>query len=169
MRTIIDFLNPRSFFERLSLVIRNYRNLSFYKKTMRALDKNGSLKQYGMRLDKRSRAYYVLNLEPEILMLGAEVLELEKSRVFESIGKKKVVLEEAGLTEIIEARTERIKTEDYYAYLIQIKYLPIAGLTEIFLCGVWIAAAGLIAWAASLIATNWADLADSVLILLNQK
>jgi hypothetical protein len=138
---LIDAINPKTFYETCSKIVRNYLNWRFYKKTMKRLQANGSLKQNGMRLDMRNRAYYVLNLEPETLMLGQEVLELEKSRVFESLAKKKVLFEDANLSEIIEARTERIKTDDYYAYLLQIKYMAMSSFGDIVYALIWLAAA----------------------------
>jgi len=97
---------------------------------MLKLNRNGSLSQVGMRLDMRRRAYYILNLEPETLMMGTEVMELERSRVLESINSKKLIFETAELTELIEAKTERIKTTDHYAYLIQIKYRSMSGFGD---------------------------------------
>lgn len=125
--TLLEFLNPNIFWKSLTLIVKNIRNRNFYINQMLTLDRNGSLAQVGMRLDMRRRAYYVLNLEPEALMMGTEVMELERSRVLESINSRKLIFETAELTELIEAKTERIKTKDYYAYLIQIKYRPIAG------------------------------------------
>lgn len=125
--TLLEFLNPSIFWRSLTLIVKNIRNRNFYINQMLMLNRNGSLSQVGMRLDMRRRAYYVLNLEPESLMMGTEVMELERSRVLESINSKKLIFETAELTELIEAKTERIKTKDYYAYLIQIKYRPLAG------------------------------------------
>ena len=135
---LLNLLNPKTFYETFLQIARNILNHSFYRKTMKTLEKNGSLKQLGMRLDMRHRAYYVLNLEPETLMMGPETLELEKSRVLESISFKKTTFETAGLAELIEAKTDRIKTEDYYAYLIQIKYRKISN---------WLDSVYVIAWA----------------------
>ncbi len=134
-----DAFHPKMFRDTLIMVSRNIINWRFYKKQMKLLNEDGSLKQNGMRLDKRSRAYYVLNLEPEILMMGEETIELEKSRVYESLSKKKLLLEKAGLREIIEARTERIKDDNYYAYLIQVKYRPIATVWNVIYVILWLA------------------------------
>lgn len=165
--TILEALKPKTFYESLSQVIRNYSNWVFYKKTMVRLFENGTLKQYGLRLDSQKivtpavvntftnnvkkpaktsrgmfsrpkyRAYYVLNLEPETLMMGSEVLELEKSRIYESLLKKKVMFEDAGLGELIEAKTDRIKTDDFYAYLIQIKYRSTAAFSDVAYILLW--------------------------------
>ncbi len=167
--TILEALKPKTFYESLSRVIRNYANLLFYRKTMVRLLENGTLKQYGLRLDTQKivtppvvdtftnrvkkpaktsrgmfsrpkyRAYYVLNLEPETLMMGSEVLELEKSRIYESLLKKKVMFEDAGLGELIEAKTDRIKTDDFYAYLIQIKYRSTSTFSDVVYVLLWAA------------------------------
>lgn len=122
--TIFEFLSPADFWRSLKRTVVNIRNWDFYVKRMRRLNQDGSLTQLGMRLDMRSRAYYVLNLEPETLMMGSDVLDLEKSRVLESINLRKGIFEKAELFELIEIKTERIKTKDHYGYLIQVKYLP---------------------------------------------
>lgn len=137
---LLDALHPKMFRDTLIMVFRNFVNWRFYKKQMKILNEDGSLKQNGMRLDKRNRAYYVLNLEPEILMMGEETIDLERSRVYESLGKKKPLFEKAGLGEIIEAKTDRIKDENYYAYLIQVKYRPIATAWNVIYVVVWLAA-----------------------------
>lgn len=121
---LIDFLNPLLFWKVLKKVLINIKNRRYYVQQMQKLAEDGTLKQMGMRLDLRSRAYYILNLEPETLMMGSEVLDLERSRVLESINLRKAVFEKADLVELIEVETQRIKNEDYYAYLIQVKYRP---------------------------------------------
>jgi hypothetical protein len=136
--TLRDIINPKIFYGILTKVFRNFANWRFYKKQMQHLLADGSLKQNGMRLDRRNRAYYVLNLEPETLMMGEEVLELEKSRVYESLGRKKPMFEKADLGELIEAKTERIKNDNYYAYLIQIKYLPSATFWNVIYVILWV-------------------------------
>ena len=125
-----DFINPFTFYETIAVIIKNLKNFIFYRTKMSAINKTGVLKQTGLRLDRRARAYYVLNIEPELLMMGQDTLELEKSRVFESLSKKKELFETHNLTELIEAKTDRIKTSEYYAYLIQIKYRPMATVSN---------------------------------------
>ena len=121
-----DFINPVTFYETMVIIVKNLKNFIFYRTKMSAINKTNVLKKAGLRLDLRARAYYVLNIEPELLMMGQDTLELEKSRVFESLAKKKELFENHNLTELIEAKTDRIKTSEYYAYLIQIKYRPMA-------------------------------------------
>lgn len=159
---IRDALHPKMFRDTLSMVYRNFSNWLFYRKTIRRLNADGSLKQNGMRLDKRYRSYYVLNLEPEILMMGEETINLEKSRVFESIARKKPLFEEAGLGEIIEAKTERIKNDNYYAYLVQIKFRPIATFGNLVFVIFWLAAIGVFSYFALLGALQYEEIIDWV-------
>lgn len=158
---ILDFLNPFIFWQNLKKVFISVKNWNFYAKQMRLLSENGTLKQLGMRLDLRNRAYYILNLEPETLMMGAEVLELERSRVMESINIRKGAFEKAELIELIEIKTTRIKTTDYYAYLIQVKYRPSASLTDWAYSTTWLS---VISVAAVYVITSWHSLTTLVKI-----
>jgi len=141
---LIYYFSPKTFYKTLLKIIRNFKNHIFYKKQLLKLKEGGYLKQNKLRLDRRHRAYYVLNLEPETLLLGEEVFELEKSRVYESLEIKKQIFEKVGLRELIEAKTKRIKNSDYYAYLIQIKYLPMSNIWDKVYCVTWIIAVLLI-------------------------
>ena len=137
--TLYDFLSPKRFWKTLRSVSNNVENWNYYRQTMQSLRDTGTLSQAGMRLDMRNRAYYIINLEPETLMLGSDVLELERSRVLESIAVRKPIFENVNLGEIIEARTERIKTGEYYAYLIQIKYRPTVSIGNWVYLIMWLA------------------------------
>ena len=140
--TFLEFLSPVTAWRTLSQIVRNEMNHRFYNKKMKELERNGSLNQAGMRLDMRNRAYYIINLEPETLLMGPEVLELEKSRVLESINVRKPIFSSVELAELIEAKTERIKTEDHYAYLVQIKYRPLAKVQDHVYLFSWLGLAG---------------------------
>jgi hypothetical protein len=166
---LLNLLNPKTFYETFLQIVKNISNRNFYRKTMKTLEKNGSLKQLGMRLDMRGRAYYVLNLEPETLMMGMETLELEKSRVLESISLKKSTFETAGLAELIEAQTDRIKTEEYYAYLIQIKYRKIANWLDLVYVITWAAIASFLIYWIVQGALNYQAIATAIDNLLHQK
>ena len=136
---------------------------------MASINKTNVLKQAGLRLDLRARAYYVLNIEPELLMMGQDTLELEKSRVFESLTKKKELFENHNLTELIEAKTDRIKTSDYYAYLIQIKYRPMATFSNHIYVLSWLTCLTFIAYWIYLGFLNYNEIQTGLGDLLNKK
>jgi hypothetical protein len=136
---------------------------------MSNINKSGILKQTGLRLDRRARSYYVLNIEPELLMMGQDTLDLEKSRVFESLAKKKELFETHNLTELIEAKTDRIKTSEYYAYLIQIKYRPMATVSNHVYVLSWLTCLTFIAYWIYLGFLNYNEIQTGLGDLLNKK
>ena len=164
-----DFINPFTFYETVVIIIKNLKNFIFYRTKMSAINKTGVLKQTGLRLDRRARAYYVLNIEPELLMMGQDTLELEKSRVFESLAKKKELFETHNLTELIEAKTDRIKTSEYYAYLIQIKYRPMATVSNHVYVLSWLTCLTFIAYWIYLGFLNYNEIQTGLGDLLNKK
>jgi hypothetical protein len=166
---LLNLLNPVTFYQALVKCWRNLANRRFYKSQMQSLKKDGSLKQLNMRLDMRSRAYYVLNLEAETLMAGADAFELERSRVFESISLRKPIFEKAELGELIEAKTERIKSSDYYAYLIQIKYRPTAKLNDYFYVLSWLACAAFLTYWVVRGVANYQEILNALGDFFNQK
>ena len=191
--TLIEALKPRTFYETLNQVLRNYRNWQYYKRTIMELYKDGSLKQYQLRLDIKPnrkftpdmgglykkvlfwlrpstyRTFYVLNLEPETLMMGEQLAELERSRVYESLSMKKPMFEKADLGEIIEAKTERIKNEEYYAYIIQIKYRPSSTVWDAVYVGVWLIAIGAAVYGLSSLDAHYKEIYDWVSNLFTTK
>jgi hypothetical protein len=164
-----DFINPFTFYETAVIIIKNLKNFIFYRTKMSDINKSGILKQTGLRLDRRARAYYVLNIEPELLMMGQDTLDLEKSKVFESLAKKKELFETHNLTELIEAKTDRIKTSEYYAYLIQIKYRPMATVSNHVYVLSWLTCLTFIAYWIYLGFLNYNEIQTGLGDLLNKK
>lgn len=119
---ILDFLNPISFWKNVTSCYKDVINYRFYRKVISKLEAEGLLKDKGMRTDLLRRVYFVINLLPETLLAGGDVDLLERSRVTEAIAERNQVFMKDGLLEIIEADYRRIKTADYYAYLVWIKY-----------------------------------------------
>jgi hypothetical protein len=120
--SILDFLNPVSFWKNLVLCYKDIMNYRFYRKVILKLSNEGLLKEKGMRADMLRRVYFVINLLPETLLAGSDVDLLERSRVTEAIAERNQVFMKDGLLEIIEADYKRIKTEEYYAYVVWIRY-----------------------------------------------
>ena len=119
---LLDFLNPVSFWKNTVSCYRDVVNYSFYRGIVKKLDQEGLLKEKGMRTDWLKRVYFVINLQPETLLAGQDIDLLERSRVTEAIAERNQVFMKDGLLEIIQADYQRIKTTDYYAYLIWVKY-----------------------------------------------
>ena len=118
---MFKFLNPKTAISNLNTLIKDASNLIFYRAQISKMEDQGLLTQFKLRSDILKRVYYVINLEPETLFANDSV-DLEKSRVFESVNKIQGIFADNNLVEIIEVSSKRIKTEDYYAYLVWIKF-----------------------------------------------
>jgi|688.fasta_scaffold01416_44 hypothetical protein len=138
LNSILDFLNPVSFWKNVSQCYKDVINYRFYRKTITKLTADGSLKEKGMRADTLKRVYFVINLLPETLLAGSDVELLERSRVTEAIAERNQVFMKDGLLEIIEADYRRIKTAEYYAYLVWIKYRWESKISTWFKTVLWI-------------------------------
>lgn len=119
---LLDYLNPTTVFRKAQLTAKDLSNYLFYRKTIKKLEASGVLADKGMRRDMLCRVYFVINLLPETLLAGSDVDLLEKSRVTEAIAERNEIFTKDGLLEIVVADYERIKTSEYYAYLIWVKY-----------------------------------------------
>jgi hypothetical protein len=160
MSRLLNFLNPLSFWENVMTCYRDVSNYVFYRKTINQLAKDGLLREKGMRTDLLKRVYFVINLLPETLLAGGDVELLERSRVTEAIAERNQIFIKDGILEIIEADYKRIKNEDYYAYLIWVKYRSVSTL------GTWLRA---IVWISLLITltANYQMFIDCVIYLKN--
>jgi hypothetical protein len=138
MLSLLDFLNPISFWKNISLCYRDVTNYLFYRKTIAILAKEGLLQEKGMRTDWLKRVYFVINLLPETLLAGSDVELLERSRVTEAIAERNQIFTKNGILEIIEADYRRIKNEDYYGYVIWVKYRVISTLGDWIKSIVWL-------------------------------
>ena len=138
MLRILDFLNPVSFWKNAVSCYKDVANYRFYRKTIKLLEGEGLLRDKGMRSDWLKRVYFVINLLPETLLAGGDVELLERSRVTEAIAERNQVFTKNGILEIIEADYRRIKDNDYYAYLIWVKYRWQTSFSEWFKTIAWL-------------------------------
>lgn len=134
---LINLLNPVVVLHRLMLCIKDFSNYRFYRKTIKKIRETGLLKEKGMRTDWLRRVYFVINLLPETL-LAQDTDLLEKSRVTEAIAERNQIFTQDGLLEIIQADYRRIKSSEYYAYLIWIKYRTLTRIWDWLHVIVWI-------------------------------
>ena len=96
----------------------------FYRKTVKALVASGELEKNGLRVDSLNRIFFVKNLEAEVLLYGNQeeggLERFEKSFIAEQLRKYNDIFIKNQLIEIVKTSLKRIKTQDYYAYLVTI-------------------------------------------------
>lgn len=119
---MLDILNPVKAVKSLLSVFKDISNYLFYRKRIKKIDEEGYFKDRKARVDWLNRVYYVLNLEPELQLATGDIVDLEKSRVYESVYKFQGVFATNNLVEIVDISSKRIKSEDFYAYLVTISY-----------------------------------------------
>jgi hypothetical protein len=143
---LISYFNPIKAYQSASSLIKDVRNYLYYKNKVQKMVEQGLLSQLKARTDWFNRIYYVVNLEPETLLATGDIIDLEKSRVFDSVAKVQGRFADSNLVEIVEITTKRIKNDEYYAYLVIIKYRIISELTDLIRLIVFI---GILWYAAS--------------------
>lgn len=134
---ILNFLNPVSAFNSAKSLIKDLSNYLFYRKQIKKMSSQNLFSDLKARTDLLKRVYYVLNLEPETLLATGDLADLEKSRVFESVSKIQGRFADHNLVEIINVSSTRIKTTEYYAFLILIKYDSQFKLSNLLKVIVW--------------------------------
>ena len=136
---LFSFLNPMKAISSAKTLAKDISNYVFYRRQVKKMNDQGLFKNVNGRVDALRRVYYVLNLEPETLLATGDLIDLEKSRVFESISKVQGRFADYNLVEIVEVSSERIKSDEYYAYLILIKYDSQFRVKDIFRVISWLA------------------------------
>jgi len=166
---MLDILNPIKAVQSLTLMIKDASNYLFYRKAIKKINAEGFFKERNIRVDSLSRVYYVINLEPELQLATGDIVDLEKSRVFDSVSKIQTVFANNNLVEIVNVSSKRIKTEDYYAYLVTIAYRK----TTVWKDAIRILLLGVIAYYlihfGIWISENWNQVLSSVFNKLNSK
>jgi hypothetical protein len=122
----MKYINPIHFFKVIISIIMEIRNWRFYWKKMKDLESSGELKQRGLRLDWIKRLYFVKNLEPEALLFGETenggVEQFEKRFIGDTLKLHNDIFTRDNSVELVRVKYRRIKTKDYYAYLVWIGF-----------------------------------------------
>lgn len=167
--SILNIFNPILAFNSAKVVLKDLINYIFYRKQISKIKEQGFFKDYNMRTDWLKRVYYILNLEPETLLATGELIDLERSRVYDSIAKVKGLFVNTNLLEIIEASSKRIKDDTYYAYLVWIQYKWNLVWRDLVNVGFWIFLLTKITQASIYIYLNYGSLLQTILTAVTSK
>lgn len=122
----MKYFNPIYFLKIIASIFVELKNFRFYWKKMKDLEISGELKRRGLRIDAIKRLYFVKNIEPEALLYGETeqggVEQFEKKLVAESLKIHNEIFVRDNSIELVKVKFERIKTPDYYAYLVWIGF-----------------------------------------------
>lgn len=166
---LLDLLNPIEAIGSVKTIAKDISNYRFYRKKIKLIEESGIFKDRKMRVDYLSRVYYVVNLEPELQLATGDLVDLEKSRVYESVYRLQGVFADHNLVEIVDVSSKRIKDSDHYAYLVTISYKVESETSDLIRSIILGIESYYLMMAASFTFHNWSFLKDSIINLLSNK
>jgi hypothetical protein len=120
---IINYLNPVKVYKSLSAGLQDLINYLKYKKIIAEISASGKLEELGLRVDRRGNLYIGINLNPELLLYSETSQEsVELKLIAEKLKKYTDFLTKEGILDFVKVEYDRIKNEEYYGYILQIKY-----------------------------------------------
>lgn len=103
--------------------IKEYSKYKVYKKIIYDLNDLGKLEEIGFRVDDDANLYLGINLNPELLLYSDTSQEsVELKMVSEKMLKYNDFLTKEGILDAITVDYDRVKSEDFYGYVLQIKF-----------------------------------------------
>jgi hypothetical protein len=94
-----------------------------YNKILMELFEEGKISEVGLQIDESLNLYVGINLNPEMLIYGDTSQEsAELKFVSEKIGKYTDFLTKEGILDYVKVDHDRVKTDDYYGYILKISY-----------------------------------------------
>lgn len=122
---IPNFLNPFFIFKKSYKIYQELDVFFKYISALRQMKKDKVLGQgKELRKDYRNRLYFVVNIPPEFLIEEnkTELSRLETEFLKHEIKKFNDLFLQYSILDIIQMKNDKIFNEDYYAYVMTIKY-----------------------------------------------
>lgn len=119
---IKEYIHPILIFKSLKECLIELEHYKKYKSIIAELEQNGSLDR--MKIVKEDDYLLIgVDLNPELLIYAEDAIESAELRmVADRMKKYSVFLQKEGILDSVKANHERIKSEDYYGYLINISF-----------------------------------------------
>ena len=117
-----NYIYPKRVLSSLMLALKEREYFSKYSGILDDLEREGKLRTLGFRKEG-SELYIGVNLNPELLMYTEDSKEsVELKFVSDAMRKYTDFLQNEGILDVIKADYERVFTEDFYGYVVQIKF-----------------------------------------------
>ena len=115
------FSNP---IRRIKLMLREIDNYYYFMRQIEILKDTGELNHYKLKSNEKHAIYGAINMPPELLLYhkNDELETLEKTYFGNEMSKLNDVFIRFDILELYAIDYERIKTDDYYAYVFNIQY-----------------------------------------------
>ena len=111
-------------FKKLRAMFREVDNFYFFIRQMEMFADSGELKQYKLKMNEKHCIYGAINLPPELLLYNndKDLEQLEKTFFGNEMKKLNDVMLKYDIMELYSIEFERVKTDDFYAYVFNIRY-----------------------------------------------
>jgi len=120
---ILDYISPSKVYKKLSICLEELGNYRTFKKIVVELNKTGKLDEIGLRADSNSNMYIGIDLNPELLLYSETSQEsVELKLISEKMNKYNDFLTKEGLLDSIKVDYERVQTDSFYGYILQISF-----------------------------------------------
>jgi hypothetical protein len=120
---ILNYISPVKVYKRLAGNIEELLHYSKFKKIILELNKVGKLAEAGIKVDENSNMYIGVDLNPELLLYSDTSQEsVELKMISEKMNKYNDFLTKEGILDSIKLEYERVSTDSFYGYILQIGY-----------------------------------------------
>jgi hypothetical protein len=120
---ILDYIEPTRIYKRLAKHVEELTKYSKFKKIIAELNSQGKLDEIGLKVDSNSNMYIGIDLNPELLLYSETSQEsVELKLVAEKMNRYNDFLTKEGILDAIKVDYERIQTDAFYGYILQIGF-----------------------------------------------
>ncbi len=119
----LRYLLPGVAYNLLSTCLEELSQYKKYKKIIFELNELGKLQEIGFKVDSNANLYLGIDLNPELLLYSETSQEsVELKLISEKMNKYNDFLTREGILDSIKVDYERIKSEEFYGYILQISF-----------------------------------------------
>jgi hypothetical protein len=120
---ILDYISPVKVYRKLKVNLEELSKYRIFKKIIIELNETGRLAEIGLKVDYGSNMYIGLDLNPELLLYSETSKEsVELRLISEKMNKYNDFLTKEGILDSIKVDYERVQSDDFYGYILQIGY-----------------------------------------------
>jgi hypothetical protein len=119
----LRYLSPIAVYKMLTANLDELAKYKTYKKAIFELNERGDLEKIGFKTDQDANLYLGIDLNPELLLYSETSQEsVELKLVSEKMNRYNDFLTKEGLLDAITVDYERVKTDSFYGYVLQIGF-----------------------------------------------
>lgn len=120
---ILKKLNPSLNYKGLKENLEELAKFKKYKEIILELQNDGKLEKIGFSLDQDGSLYLGIDLNPELLLYSETSQEsVELKLISEKMTKYTDFLTKEGILDAIKVDYDRVRSEEYYGYVLKISY-----------------------------------------------